>query len=374
MISGNDFLSEFPPVSKAEWLNQIAKDLKNRPLEDLDWNIEEGLKMSPFVHADDFEALPVPFAGEVNNWEICENIFVKNPADANRQALEALEGGVEGLRFYFETPPGWDFFQQIFDKIHPDFIGLHFAGVGVSQNPGAILGLLERLAMQKGIVTTSLRGSLGYDPASLSGIVDWRYLVDLAGFAKEKFPHFKLLTISLKSSPNGLSEGLKSGNLYLEKLAERGLSVPLIGESLQFSMPVGKSYFLEIAKLRAFKLLWLNVLQGWDAPLCYPVVEAHFQPEVYTNEIFTNMVRATTMAMSAVLGGAERLTVLPYDAGRESQADYSPEFGRRIARNVQHLLKMESFFHEIPEPTAGSFYIETLTNELAKRAWSAFQQ
>lgn len=374
MIPGNDFLSEFPPVSKAEWLNQIAKDLKGRPLDELNWNIEEGLRMSPLVHADDFEALPVPFSGKPNNWEICENIFVKNPAEANRQALEALEGGVEGLRFYFETSPGWDFFQQVFDKIHPDFIGLHFAGVGVSQNPGVILGFLERLATQKGVATTTLHGSLGYDPASLSGIVDWRYLVDLAGFAKEKFPHFRLVTISLKPSHDGLSEGLRSGNLYLEKLAERGLSVPLAAGSLQFSIPVGKSYFLEIAKLRAFKLLWLNVLQGWDAPLHDPVVEAHFQPETYTDEIFTNMVRATTMAMAAVLGGAERLTVLPYDAGRESQSSYSPEFGRRIARNVQHLLKMESFFNEIPEPTSGSFYIETLTSELAQRAWSAFQQ
>ena len=374
MTFNDDFYSEFSPVSKAEWLSQIAKDLKGRPLEELDWNVSEGLKMSPFVHADDFKVEPAPFSGSPNNWEICENILVNDPVEANRQALEALEGGAEGLRFYFETSPGWDVFQQVFDKIHPDYIGLHFAGAGVSQNPGAILRLLERLATQKGVATTSLRGSLGYDPAALSGIVDWRYLVDLAGFAKEKFPHFKLITISLKSSPDDLSEGLRSGNLYLEKLAERGLSASAIAESLQFSVPVGKSYFLEIAKIRAFKILWLNVLRGWDAPLNYPVVEAHFQPEAYTDEIYTNMIRATTMAMSAVLGGAERLTVLPYDAGRESHASYPPEFGRRIARNVQHLLKMESFFHELPEPTAGSFYIETLTNELAKRAWAAFQQ
>ncbi len=374
MTFNDDFYSEFPPVSKSEWLSQIAKDLKGRPLEELDWNVGEGLKMSPFVHANDFKVWPAPFSGKPNNWEICENILVNNPVEANRQALEALEGGAEGLQFFFDKSPVWDVFQQVFDKIHPDFIGLHFTGAGVSQNPGVILGFLERLAAQKGVATASLRGSLGYDPASSSGIVDWRYLVDLTGFAKEKFPHFRLVTISLKPSHDGLGEGLRNGNLYLEKLAERGLSVSAIAESLQFSVPVGKSYFLEIAKIRAFKLLWLNVLQGWGAPLNNPVVEAHFLPEVYTEEIYTNMIRATTMAMSAVLGGADRLTVLPYDAGRESQASYPPEFGRRIARNVQHLLKMESFFNELPEPTAGSFYIETLTNELAERAWAAFQQ
>lgn len=139
-------------------------------------------------------------------------------------------------------------------------------------------------------------------------------------------------------------------------------------------MTLGKSYFFEIAKIRAFKLLWLNVLKGWGAPLRHPVVETRFQAEAYTDELYTNMIRATTMAMSAVLGGADRLTVLPYDAGREHQASYSPAFSRHIARNVQHLLKMESFFSEIPDPAAGSYYIEQLTQQLAARAWTAFQK
>ncbi|GAB4498831.1 MAG: hypothetical protein OHK0019_34860 [Saprospiraceae bacterium] len=374
MTLDNDFFSEFPPVSKDEWLRQVAKDLKGKPLEELVWQIGDDLKVSPFAHADDFKESPLPFSGEPNNWEICEDVLVNEAVAANYQAIEALEGGTEGLRFFFEKSPDAAVFEEIFDKIHLDFIGLHFAGKGVSENPGAILGNLERLAKQKEISIQNLRGSLGYDPAATAGIVDWRYLVDLLAFAKEKFPKFKLMTVTIPPSIDGLATGLKSGNLYLEKLAERGLSVPLAAEFLQFSMPVGKSYFLEIARIRAFKLLWLNVLKAWGSSLNYPVIEAHFQPEAYSDELYTNMVRATTMAMSAVLGGANRLTVLPYDAGRESQATYSQSFSRRIARNVQHLLKMESFFNEIPEPTSGSFYIETLTNELAQRAWSAFQQ
>jgi len=164
--------------------------------------------------------------------------------------------------------------------------------------------------------------------------------------------------------------GVKRGNLYLEKLTERGLSPAEAANTLQFSIALGKSYFLEIARIRAFKLLWLNVLKAWGAPLDYPAVEAHFQPEAYSDELHTNMIRATTMAMSAVLGGADRLTVLPYDAGREAQATYSQSFSRRIARNVQHLLKMESFFHEIPDAAAGSYYIEKLTQQLAEKAWA----
>lgn len=373
MTLDNDFFSEFPPISKDEWLRQVTKDLKGRSLEELDWQISDDLKVSPFVHADDFKETPLPFINDPNNWEICEDVLVNEAVAANRQALEALEGGAEGLRFVFEKSPDAAVFEQIFEKIHLDFIGLHFAGKGLSENPGAILGNLERLARQKGVPTQNLRGSFGYDPAASSGIVDWRYLVDLAEFAKERFPKFKIVTVTIPPSIDGLAAGLKKGNLYLEKLTERGVSPAEAANILQFSISIGKSYFLEIARTRAFKLLWLNVLKAWGAPLNYPIVEANFQPQAYSDELYTNMIRATTMAMSAVLGGADRLTVLPYDAGREAQATYSQSFSRRIARNVQHLLKMESFLNEIPDAAAGSFYIEKLTAQLAEKAWEEFQ-
>jgi methylmalonyl-CoA mutase len=242
----------------------------------------------------------------------------------------------------------------------------------LEQSPGAVLANLERIAKEKGIPTNSLRGSLAYNPAASAGIVDWRYLADLVEFAKEKFPHFKLVTVAIPPFVGGLAAGLKSGNLYLEKLISRGLSIVESAAAIQFSVSVNKSYFLEIARIRAFKLLWLNVLKAWGAPRNFPLVEARFQPEAYTDELYTNMIRATTMAMSVVLGGADRLTVLPYDAGREGQAIYPQQFSRRIARNVQQLLKMEGFFNEIPDAAAGSYYIEKLTRQLAERAWADF--
>ncbi len=373
MTLNDDFFSEFPPVSKDEWLRQVAKDLKGKTLEELDWQLDEDLRVSPFAHADDFAAFPLPFSDEPNNWEICEEAPVADPVAANHQALEALEGGAEGLRFVFEKQSASTVFEQVFEKIHLDFIGLHFAGAGVMENPGAVLGNLERVAKQNGIPTQNFRGSLAYDPAASAGIADWRYLADLVHFAKEKFPQFRLVTVTIPPVVGGLAAGLKSGKLYLEKLTERGLSPAEAANILQFSIAVGKSYFLEIARIRAFKLLWLNVLKAWGAPLNFPVVEAHFQPDTYSNELYTNMIRATTMAMSAVLGGADRLTVLPYDAGREAQATYSQSFSHRVARNVQHLLKMESAFNELPDAASGSFYIEKLTAQLAEKAWKEFQ-
>jgi len=421
-MSNQDLFQAFPPVSKADWLRQITKDLKDKPLEDLNWHLPNGLVVSPFVHADDFERLPVALSDQPNTWEICEDLRVTDPIVANRQALDALEGGVEGLCFWLDRPLETAEFEQLFQGIHLDFIGLHFAGNAVSENPGMVLGLLENLLRQRGLSTTQLRGSLAYDPVPVSKVVDWRYLADLLEYAREKFPQFTVIQVSTpelrsgegslqhppeQSSGEGLiqhppelrsGEGLiqyplelrsgegsvqhppeqssgvllRNANIYLEKLSERGIPIKDIAAAMQFSVPLGKSYFLEIANLRALKLLWFNVLKAWDAPLVPPSIAVRYQPEAYSDDLYTNMIRATTMAMAAVQGGANRLTVMPYDAGREALASYPQAFGRRIARNVQHLLKMESGLDEVADPAAGSYYIETLTRQLAEKAWEEF--
>lgn len=371
-----DFFAEFPPVRKAEWLAQIAKDLKGRPLEELNWLIAGDIVVEPFGHADDFENQPEPLARPATSWEICEDIDLADPAAANRLALDALAYGAEALRFHFERTPGADALALLLEGIHPDYIGLHFAGPGVAQNPGAVLALLQNLAQKHGIDPASLRGSLAYDLVAQAGLQDWRYLADLLAFAKTNFPQFRVITAAdaaAANAPEGLAALLRKGNLYLEKLSERGIPPAEVAAQLQFSFAAGKSYFLEIARLRAFKMLWINVLNAWGVAPAYPVLEVHFQPEAYTDELYANMIRATTMAMSAVLGGADRLTVAPYDAGRESQAKYPQAFARRIARNVQHLLKMESALDATPDPAAGSYYIEKLSAQLTSAAWEQFR-
>ena len=379
MTSSTDFFAEFPPVSKEDWLQQVAKDLKGKPLEELNWRLSDDFLVSPFVHADDFPAPPPPLSTQPNRWEICESVVVTDPIVANRQSLEALQGGAWGLQFEFETSPSFEVLSQVLEGIYIDFIGLHFSGQGIQQNPGIVLAHLERLARARELPTESLRGSLAYDPAASASIVDWRYLADLIDHAQRVFPQFKIIAISPKPTETEdplqlsmLPALLRTGNHYLEKLSERGVLPAQTFAAMQFCIPIGKSYFFEIARLRAFKLLWVNVLKAWNITLAPPAVSAFFRPEAYSDDLYTNMIRATTMSMSAVLGGAERLTVLPYDAGREAMTAYPQSFSRRIARNVQHLLKMESGFDELSDPAAGSFYIETLTQQLSERAWAEF--
>lgn len=379
MTSYDDFFSEFPPVSKADWLRQVAKDLKGRPLDELTWQAAADLQVSPFAHADDFPQPPQPLSAEPNRWEICESLHVTDPVAANRQALNALEGGAWALELHFDAPPSFDVLARLLEGIYLDFIGLHFGGPGVAQNPGAVLGHLERLARERGLAAESLRGSLGYDPANGLGPTanslhpDWRYLADLTEFAQQKFPQFKLLTLGGHDLPDSATDLLRRANIYLEKLTERGIPAAQAAATMQFLVKIGPSYFLEMAQLRALNLVWLNVLKAWGAAPSAPALAVSFRPDAYTDDLYTNMIRATTMSMSAVLGGAQRLTVLPYDAGREATAAYPQAFSRRIARNVQHLLKMESGFDQLADPAAGSYYIETLTRQVAEKMWMSLK-
>lgn len=380
-------LAGFPPVGKEQWLAQIAKDLKGRSVEDLYPTSSEGLRIDPFAHADDFPIRPTPLTRQGTGWEICENIAVTDTARANAEALEALNGGVEGLCFELETPLSGAALAVLLDGVYVDFIGLHFGGSGLSQNPGLVLAGLEHFAKSHHLPTHALRGTLTYDPVAFTAtrsasvappLVDWRYLIDLMAYASAQFPSFRILQLDDPSEATepvaALSELLRRTNHYFQQLTTRGVAAADVAAQLHFEVAVGTDYFETIAKIRAFKLLYLNLLEAWKAPLRPAMVAARFQTQAYTDELHTNLIRATTMAMSAALGGVDRLTVLPYDAGRETQATHSRAFARRMARNVQHLLKMESFFDQTADPAAGSYYIEKRSLQLARAAWRQFQK
>jgi methylmalonyl-CoA mutase len=369
---------EFPPVSKAEWLRQIEKDLKGRPLDALYWQLTPDLRIDPFGHIDDWPVSPVPQVAMPAGWEIGEDIDAGHP-DAAEHIQTALLGGAEGLRFIFSAPYRIGELAHLLEGIYIDYIGLHFAGPGLTEAPGAFLAELARIAADKGVSTGSLRGSLAYDPANtaVASLTDWRYAADLMPYVQATFPGFRLFTIDGCPAYRGaaqvvdeLADLLQRGRMYLTKLGERGIDPADTAARLQFTIAIGTNYFVEMAKLRAFRILWLNLMREAGAAPEWPCIDAVFHPSAYSDILFTNQVRATTMAMSAILGGAQRLTVRPYDADREAQATYPPALGRRIARNVQHLLKMESALDQTADPAAGSYFIEKLTAQIAEAVWT----
>lgn len=374
----SDFFVEFPPVSKEEWLTRIAKDLKEKPVKDLYWTVD-GIETDPFGHPDDFPTAPTPLSGTPNHWEICEQVDVSDSVAANTQALEALDFGAESLQFNLHTSNS-DTLEQLLQGVHLDYIGLHFSSSEWSKMPpAALLMHLGNLARVQSLKPSALHGSINYSPSHHHTVrPDWRYIAELIGMARVGFPEFGVIGLSVhqeaKTVDEELTDLLRQGNTCIKNLLERGVEPAETARQIRFNIQIGKSYFLEIAKLRAFNMLWMNVLKAWNTEPVHAVISVGFRSEVYTDDLYTNMIRATTMSMSAVLGGAARLTVLPYDAGREQSASYPQAFARRIARNVQHLLKLESYFDAVPDPAAGSYYIEKLTQQIAAKTWESFQK
>lgn len=381
MDKASRFFSEFPFASKEDWLARIAKDLKGKPLDDLYWQLNADIRVDPFAHADDFREAPLPLADRARGWEINEDIDEADAVAANRQALEALAFGADSLCICLPELDYSGFLEQVLNRVYLDHINVNFAGNGTQQAPAAILAALKSLAQGRGSKPVQLRGSLGFNPAPEAGqLRDWRYTSELIQFARAEMPGYRCITIDGLTDfggpaavPGELAALLRKGQQCLENLNDRGLTPGEVAAQMQFSVYAGPSYFVEIAKLRAFKLLWLNLLQAWNAEVRHPFLDLRFYPGAYTGDLHSNMICATTMAMSAVLGGANRLTILPCDAGRKEDPAYPRAFARRIARNVQHLLQLETGFNQLADPAAGSFYIEKLTQQFASAAWNLFR-
>ncbi len=373
-------MKNFAAVSKAGWLEKISKELKNRPLEELDIDVAHGVHASPFAHADDFaEGRPSPIffenAGK-NGWQIGEKIEADLPNNANRTALAALAGGAEALDFSFEKmPPDEAHFLQIFDRVFLDMISTEFSGEAVRRSPSAFLGHFARLAESKNLNEMALCGSLDFDPTrDLGKRPDWRFLADLVSFSAQKMPFFRTMTLQADESDlaKSLSDLLKKANLIVQKLAEKGISFRQVIGSMQFKIAVGPNFLTEISRLRAFQILWLNFQKAWadDGPLIAPRIVAVFDRKSYVEDPNQNMIRATEMALAAAIGGAAQVFVAPFSnqkTGSETEA-----FHRRIAQNIQHILKSESFIARVEDPTAGAYFIEKLTAKLAEKAWTDF--
>jgi methylmalonyl-CoA mutase len=369
----------FPQVTKEAWLQQIRKDLKDKTLDSLDWIVSDTLRVSPVLHPED-QPLPPDFLHQGLSWKISETVHVEDWPRARAQALEALEGGVEALAFVLDD--GFDALEELLDGMYLQMIDTHLSGAAVRANPSAVLRRMEQIAAKQGTTLSSARLSLGLDPSAdqrEGKQTDWRFLADLVRYAQEKKYALRLLQIDLRDQyadnenvMDAIVSVLRTAQHYAEQMSKHGVDKQAIFDSMEISVSIGPAYFLELAKLRALNLLWLHLQKSHGQSQILPQLSVSFHEAAYTDELYTNMVRATSMAMSAVLGGAARLTVRPYDEAREHMAKYTTAFGRRIARNVQHLLKMESHISQLKDPAAGSYYLENLTQELARQAWEKF--
>ena len=233
------------------------------------------------------------------------------------------------------------------------------------------LEFLKNVKEIAGAKAFGIKGIIHYDPFA-DGRYDVKAASDVISWASENLPNFIVVTVNVerfRTNTEGvvseLANALSAGEKYLNKLTLNGLSADMVQKSMAFRFQVGDAYFVEIAKLRAFKLLWGNVLSAYNVAPSTPRLLVYTEGVAPDENLHTHKIKATTQAMSAVMAGVETLTVSPSE---------DSDFGRRVARNVQHLLSMESYLNRVADPSAGSYYIERLTEQLAEAAWEVFQK
>ncbi|MEO0723417.1 MAG: methylmalonyl-CoA mutase family protein [Bacteroidota bacterium] len=373
--------SDFHSTNKEQWLDKVTADLKGKGLDTLDWQLEEQIRLSAINAPADQPAATPPILDQraANTWQIGEYIEVKDLGAANAQALEGLVGGVNAPLFIHHHLPTLEELEMLLRDIEPGFISVHFAPAYPGKDPAELFRNLIYYTRRRGLDLAKIKGSMDFDP-----LLDWveppfKPLARILAFAANHTPNFRVLQVNGRQLHSGITNTthelaliVAKGVDYLAKLSEHGIAPLTTNAHLQFSVALNTSYFVAIAKLRALKILWANALAGFgleEAPI--PPISAHLAMETQTTEREYNMIKAATQAMSAVVGGADLVYITPSDY--QITGD-STSFSRRIARNAQHLLQLESHLDQVVDPAAGSYFIENLTRELANEAWQQFQQ
>ncbi len=388
--------TEFEPVSTEAWEATINADLKGKDYERaLVWKTCEGIRVRPYYRREDIEntgslqALPgeFPFVrGNKkcdNDWYIRQDIVVKDLAGANKKALEILGKGVTSLGFCFDSCSQITKadLAVLLKGICLDAIEVNFACH--CESCSGTLAFAEYVADTE-LDAATVTGSAGNDPLGswvLKGKMNPGAFAELKKAVEqaENLPNFRVITVhgthyanSGASIVQELAFAFAQGVEYLTRLTDAGLSVDQAAGNLKFNFGIGNNYFMEIARLRAARLLWAHIVKAYNPKSDRSAqLIAHSETNRYNKTVYdpyVNMLRTQTEAMSAALGGANSITVLPFNAIFGNNSDFS----ERIARNQQILLKEEAHLDKIADPGAGSYYIESLTASLADHAWKLF--
>ncbi len=365
----------FPQMGKTDWLARAAKELKGKDPSELDWALNEKIRLSPL-----YTPAEVPARGALaidNDWLAGSYVGASNARSMNGLALEELAGGAQAVLFNLHHQPSPDEIAQILEGIELPFISLHCSLYFPDRDPAELFRDLIFYLRKKGYPLASIRGAVDFDP-----LFDWsdppiEPLVRLLRFVAAYMPGFRVLQVNGNAFNTGperadaeLALTVAKGVEYLNMLRNRGFDAATANKHMQFSLSLGKSFYVDVAKLRALRILWANVLQGFEVPqIVLPRLEAHSGIDSLTTDMNTNLLQLTTQALAAVTGGADLLFLHPADVAAKGGETAT---GRRLSRNIQQLLRLEAGLAEIADPAAGSFYLETLTNELAKSAWEQF--
>ncbi len=392
--------AEFPPVSTEQWEEVIIKDLKGADYDKkLVWKTQEGFSVRPYYRAENLAGFKhlgtapgcfpyVRGTKDNNDWLVRQDYCAWGSfAEANAQALDGLKKGVNSVGFCIDgkkaiVQADMDMLLKGIDlnKTEVNFTGCCCATVEIVKS-------FLSVAKGQGVKPEELKASFDFDPlrvlnqtgAFCSG-KSMDMLKEIVESVKD-YPRVRVIGVEAYSFNDAgasisqeLGFGLAMGSEYINKLKELGISADDAARRIKFTFAVGSSYFMEIAKFRAARMLWANVVKAYGSEReCCQKMKIHAVTSEWNQTVYdpyVNMLRGTTEAMSASIAGVDSLEVLPFDYAFRKPG----EFSNRIARNVQSILKEESHFDKVVDPSAGSYFIESLTQSISETAWTLFNK
>ena len=388
--------TEFTAPTTQEWLDKIEVDLKGADFQKrMVWRTNEGFNVQPFYRREDLkdlcavDSLPgeFPFVRgnkkDNNLWFVRQEIKVDDAKAANAKALDILNKGVDSLGFKIagsDVSP--ELVATLLDGILPQYVELNFTTC--QRHCVELAEILVNYFKEKNYPLADLKGSINFDPIGkvLSKGKDVSPVLQMAKpliDALKELPGYRCINVNSVQLNNAgayiyqeLGYALAWGAEYLNVLTEAGVDPTEAGKRIKFNMGVSDNYFMEIAKFRAARLLWAQIVKQYE-PKCDCACQMHVCAitSEYNQTLFdsyVNLLRSQTETMSAAIANVDSIIVTPFDKPYETPTD----FAERIARNQQLLLKEEAHFDKLVDVSGGSYTIEHLTDAIAKEGWKLF--
>ena len=406
--------------TRSDWQAAASKEVKGK---DIVWHTPEGIEVKPLYTSEDVEGIDPglpgfapytrgPYASMYTGrpWTIRQYAGFSTAEDSNAFYRRNLAAGQKGLSVAFDlaTHRGYDSdhprvagdvgkagvaIDTLDDmKILFDGIPLDTMSVSMTMN-GAVLPVMAFYivaAEEQGVAQTQLSGTIQNDILKEFAVRNahiyppapsMRIVADIIAYTSEHMPRFNSISISgyhmLEAGATAVQElayTLADGMEYVRAARAKGLEVDAFAPRLSFFFGIGMNFFMEIAKLRAARTLWHRIMEGFAAKNPKSLMlRTHCQTSgvsLTEQDPYNNIVRTTVEAMAAVLGGTQSLHTNSFDEAIALPTDFSA----RIARNTQLILAEESGIANVADPLGGSYFIESLTKELADKAWALIEE
>ena len=386
----------FSPVSAEDWKAKITVDLKGADFDKkLVWRTNEGFNVQPYYRREDIEGLPAieTLPGEFpylrgtrdnNDWLILQRVQGKTAEEMNTHARHILDRGVESLGIVLRVEVSAEDLKEILKDVD-----LKKVEVNIECCPGKAVQVAEELVklVKEAGAENEFRGAIDYNPfrrllkhglpfpkdAVKEGLDLYNAVKDVKGLRCFAVDSYMFNNCGAYITQE-LGYALAWGAEWLTLMTEAGMTVDEVANRVKFNMGISSNYFMELAKFRAGRMLWAEIVKAYNpagedaCKMMVHAVTSKFNMTLFDSHV--NLLRTMTETMSAALAGVDSIETLAFD-----ECYTTPdEFSERIARNQQVLLREESHLNKVVDPAGGSYYIETLTASIAALAWKVFNE